>query len=85
MQNPLPTKFLNRKVKLTNFKKATQNALSMFTKALNELHLVNQQIDIEEKIANDQINELALYNQNLATERAANEKIIEKIKAIVEV
>jgi hypothetical protein len=70
--------------KLTSFQKQAQNAYSIFTKAMNDLATTNEKITVEASLAETQIKELTAFTENLNAQKVANEKVIGKIKSIVE-
>ena len=74
----------SRETKLANLQQKQANAITIFTKTLNDLASVNSTIDSETDEAATQIKELQMFHDNLAKQRLANEKIMGKIKAIIE-
>lgn len=74
----------NSAAKLADFQKQAQNAYSIFTKAMNDLASTNEKIAAEVTLTEAQINELITFNENLNTQKVANDKIIGKIKSIIE-
>lgn len=70
--------------KLADFQKQAQNAYSIFTKAMNDLATTNEKITVEATAAQAQIAELTTFTENLNAQKVANDKVIGKIKAIVE-
>lgn len=70
--------------KLAAFKSQAENAYSVFTKAMNDLVDTNTKISAEIAAAEQQIKELATFNENLNIQKVANEKVVGRIKAIVE-
>lgn len=70
--------------KLANFEKQAKNAYSIFTKAINDLATTNEKIAVEVSTTAEQIKELTAFTENLNAQKAANDKVIGKIKSIVE-
>lgn len=70
--------------KLANFQKQAQNAYSIFTKAMNDLATTNEKISAEVVTAQTQIAELTSFTESLNTQKVANDKVIGKIKSIIE-
>lgn len=70
--------------KLAAFKTQAENAYSVFTKAMNDLIDTNAKISAEVVATEQQMKDLAIFNENLNTQKSANEKVIGRIKAIVE-
>lgn len=70
--------------KLANFQKQAQNAYSIFTKVLNDLATTNEKISAEVKATEEQIANLISFTQELKGQSTANDKVIGKIKSIIE-
>lgn len=70
--------------KLAAFQKQAQNAYSVFTKAMNDLVTTNEKISAEVKATEEQIASLTSFTQELKGQSTANDKIIGKIKSIIE-
>lgn len=70
--------------KLANFQKQAQNAYSIFTKAMNDLATTNEKIAVEVSATETQIKELTAFTENLNIQKVANDKVIGKIKSIIE-
>lgn len=70
--------------KLANFQKQAQNAYSIFTKAMNDLATTNEKIAVEVSTTEKQIKELTAFTEELHLQKTANDKVIGKIKSIIE-
>jgi len=70
--------------KLASFQKQAQNAYSIFTKAMNDLATTNEKIAVEVSATETQIKELTTFTENLNAQKVANDKVIGRIKSIVE-
>lgn len=73
-----------RAQKLASLQKKQTSALLMFNKTLNDLLNVNQTIEDEVEETTTQIKELVRFANDLNKQKESNNKIIGKIKAIVE-
>ena len=70
--------------KLAAFQKQAQTAYSVFTKAMNDLVATNEKISAEVKATEEQIANLTSFTQELKGQSTANDKVIGKIKSIIE-
>ena len=70
--------------KIERLQKRTDKALSMFTKTLAKLAKTNEKIELEKSEAVAKANEFLRFNDNLSLQRDVNDRIINKIKAIIE-
>jgi len=71
--------------KLTALRNSAASAMSAFTKALNDLSLVNEQISKEITDNAETIKKLTEFSQELSVQKVANQKVIDNIKSIVNV
>lgn len=70
--------------KIADFSNSAINAIAVFTKTLTDLASINSKIDTEREIAVAKMAELDTFEKTLATQKIANEKIMGKIKTIIE-
>lgn len=70
--------------KLVRFQSSANNAITMFTKALADLAKVNQEIEIEATSTIAKVQELEVFADKLKQQQTANDRLIQRIKSIVE-
>lgn len=70
--------------KLASFEKQAKTAYSIFTKAMTDLATTNEKIAVEVSATEIQIKELTAFTENLNIQKVANDKVIGKIKSIIE-
>jgi len=74
----------NSQQKLKDFSTSALNAISVFTKTMEDLASINLKIDLESEATIEKITELDEFNKALLSQKADNDKIISKIKVIIE-
>jgi hypothetical protein len=70
--------------KLASFEKQAQNAYLIFIKAMTDLATTNEKIAVEILATEAQIKEFIAFTENLNIQKVANDKVINKIKSIIE-
>jgi len=70
--------------KLSRFQSSTNSAISMFTKALADLAKTNQEIQAEATSTIAKVQELEVFADKLREQQTANDRLIQRIKSIVE-
>jgi len=70
--------------KLSKFQSSTNSAISMFTKALADLAKTNQEIQAEATSTIAKVQELEVFADKLKEQQTANDRLIQRIKSIVE-
>lgn len=70
--------------KIERLQRRTNKALSMFTKTLAKLAKTNEKIEFEKSEAIAKVNEFLKFSDNLSLQKEANDRIIGKIKTIIE-
>ena len=70
--------------KLATFQKQAQAAYSIFTKAVDDLAATNERIKAEISMTEQQMKDLAAFTDSLNAQKTANDKVVSRIKTIIE-
>ena len=76
--------FLSHTQKIQRLQGRATRALSIFTKTLDKLQKLNDHILREKEVSDEKILQQTTFNEGLLVHKLNNDKIIAKIKSILE-